>query len=101
MLDLGKIKQDLYKIKLADGTILKIKKPTQAMLLTMVEFRNADEKEDIELLGDLYVLMLRIFNRNTNDIEFSMDDIQEMFALETALIVLKDYMDFSFKQLGE
>lgn len=101
MLDLGKIKQDLYKIKLADGTILKIKKPTQAMLLTMVEFRNADEKEDIELLGDLYALMLRIFNRNTNDIKFSMDDIQEMFALETALIVLKDYMDFSFKQLGE
>lgn len=101
MLDLGKLKQDLYKIKLADGTILKIKKPTQAMLLTMVEFRNADEKEDIELLGDLYALMLRIFNRNTNDIEFSMDDIQEMFALETALIVLKDYMDFSFKQLGE
>ena len=71
------------------------------MLLTMVEFRNADEKEDIELLGDLYALMLRIFNRNTNDIKFSMDDIQEMFALETALIVLKDYMDFSFKQLGE
>lgn len=101
MLDLGKLKQDLYKIKLDDGTILKIKKPTQAMLLTMVEFRNADEKEDIELLGDLYALMLRIFNRNTNDIEFSMDDIQEMFALETALIVLKDYMDFSFKQLGE
>lgn len=101
MLDLGKIKQDLYKIKLADGTILKIKKPTQAMLLTMVEFRNADEKEDIELLGDLYALMLRIFNRNTNDIEFSMEDMQEMFALETALIVLKDYMDFSFKQLGE
>ena len=101
MLDLGKLKQDLYKIKLADGTILKIKKPTQAMLLTMVEFRNADEKEDIELLGDLYALMLRIFNRNTNDIKFSMDDIQEMFALETALIVLKDYMDFSFKQLGE
>lgn len=101
MLDLGKLKQDLYKIKLADGTILKIKKPTQAMLLTMVEFRNADEKEDIELIGDLYVLMLRIFNRNTNDIEFSMEDMQEMFALETALIVLKDYMDFSFKQLGE
>ena len=96
MLDLGKIKQDLYKIKLADGTILKIKKPTQAMLLTMVEFRNADEKEDIELLGDLYALMSRIFNRNTNDIKFSMDDIQEMFALETALIVLKDYMDFFF-----
>lgn len=101
MLDLGKLKQDLYKIKLDDGTILKIKKPTQAMLLTMVEFRNADEKEDIELLGDLYALMLRIFNRNTNDIEFSMEDMQEMFALETALIVLKDYMDFSFKQLGE
>ena len=59
------------------------------------------KKKHIELLDDLYALMLRIFNRNTNDIEFSMDDIQEMFALETALIVLKDYMDFSFKQLGE
>ena len=101
MLDLGKIKQDLYKIKLADGTILKIKKPTQAMLLTMVEFRNADEKEAFELLEDLYALMLRIFNRNANNIEFSMEDIEEMFGLETALIVLKDYMDFSFKQLGE
>lgn len=101
MLDLGKLKQDLYKIKLADGTILKIKKPTHAMLLTMVEFRNIDGKEDIELLDDLYTLILRILNRNTNDIEFSMEDIQEMFDLDTTLLILKDYMDFSFKQLGE
>lgn len=100
MIDLGKLQQDLYKIKLADGTILKLKKPTQAMLLTIMSMADSD-KEEIEIIEELNALMLRIFNRNTNGLEFSKDDIEEMLDIENAMMVLQDYAKFSFKQLGE
>jgi len=101
MLDLSKLTQEYYSIKLTDKTILKIKKPTQAMLKTMVEFQNADSVEEFEVLDILYDLMLRIFNRNTENREFTRDEIEEMLPIEVAVAVLKDYLSFSFASMGE
>ena len=42
MLDLSKITQEYYQIKLPNKTILKLKKPTQSMLRTMLEIDNSD-----------------------------------------------------------
>lgn len=101
MLDLGKLNQELYSIRLADKTILKLKKPTQAMILTMIEFRENGDLEEIEVLNSFYSFMTRMFNRNVNNKEFKQDDIEEMLDIETAMIVFKDYMEFSFNQMGE
>lgn len=101
MLDLGKVKQEQYKIKLADGTVLKLKKPTQAMLITLYEMKNLEDSEDIEVLEKLSEFLLRIFNRNLNDIIYTKDDIEEMLDIESTMIFLNDYFDFHYKKLGE
>ena len=49
MLDLSKFTQNYYSIKLADKTILKLKKPTQKMLKTMIEFQNVDDLDETEV----------------------------------------------------
>ncbi|KAF5056418.1 hypothetical protein DSECCO2_367440 [anaerobic digester metagenome] len=100
MIDLSKVSQESYKIKLPNKDILKIKKPTQAMYKTMNEMVEND-MEEIEIIETLYRLMLRIFNRNLNDIEFTDDEISEMMDIKTAMAVLKDYLQFSVGQLGE
>lgn len=101
MLDLSKLAQEYYNIKLTDKTILKIRKPSQAILKTMIEFQNADRIEEAEVIDFLYDLIFRIFNRNTEDRRFTREEIEEMMSVEIAVEVLKDYFTFSLKILGE
>ena len=100
MLDLSKITQEYYQIKLPNKTILKLKKPTQSMLRTMLEIANSD-MEETEMLDYVYVMITRMFNRNINDIQFTREDIEDMLPIDTAMIVLRYYMDNTLKDLGE
>ena len=44
MLDLGKLQQKLYKVKLLDGTILQIPKPSQLLLKKMIDLEKTENK---------------------------------------------------------
>lgn len=100
MIDLSKRKQELYKIRLEDGTILKLKKPTQSMLMTMINF-SKDFSDEFELINELFVLLTKIFNRNINDKTFTCDDIQEMLDVEIAMEILQDYLTYTLSDLGK
>ena len=100
MIDLGKVKQNLYHIKLANGKILNIKKPTQGMLMRLIDLSHT-EKNNTEVMYEFIDVLTKIFNSNVNRIKFSKKDIEEMFDIETAMIVLEDYLNFCFKDLGK
>lgn len=99
MIDLSKKSTELYKIKLEDGTILKLKKPTQAMLVTMMEMSKA--QEELEVLNELFSLITRIFNRNVNNMTFTQEEIEEMLDLEIAMEIVQDYLENTLKELGK
>ena len=99
MIDLSKKSTELYKIKLEDGTILKLKKPTQAMLVTMMEMSKA--QEELEVLNELFSLITRIFNRNVNNMTFTQEEIEEMLDLEIAMEIVQDYLNSTLKELGK
>lgn len=101
MLDLSKLTQEYYSIKLVDKTILKIKKPTQEILKTMVEIQNADSTDDFEILDIIYDVMFKIFNRNADNRIFTREEIEEMLPVEIVVMVLKDYLSFAFDVMGE
>ena len=101
MLDLSKLTQEYYSIKLVDKTILKIKKPTQEILKTMVEIQNTDSTDDFEILDIIYDVMFKIFNRNADNRIFTKEEIEEMLPVEIAVMVLKDYLSFAFDIMGE
>lgn len=101
MLDLSKLTQEYYSIKLVDKTILKIKKPTQEILKTMVEIQNADSTDDFEILDIIYDVVFKIFNRNADNRIFTREEIEEMLPVEIVVMVLKDYLSFAFDVMGE
>ena len=100
MLDLGKLQQDDYKIKLVNGAILQLPKPSQKLLRRMVGIQGISNSENL-MLEEIYNILFDMFNTNKNGINFTKEDIGKMFDLSTALIVIEDYINFSFNILGE
>ena len=98
MIDLSKQNSKPYEIKMFDGTILKIEKPTQQMLLDLVKLQ---EEEDTGLaLEKLGEMLLKILNRNTNKKVYT-EEILEQFSIEMVAAVIQDYISYSFNLLGE
>lgn len=52
----------------------------------------------IEKINDITA---KIFNNNLNGKTFSNEDIAAMMDLETTILVLKDYLSYSYSLLGE
>ncbi|MEA4894234.1 MAG: hypothetical protein VB064_03130 [Oscillospiraceae bacterium] len=102
MIDLSKRIENLYEIKLADKTILKIKKPTQALLIELTNLQDMVDKDNIKgLLEQFNKLVTRIFNRNTNGRVFTEEEIADMIDIDIANEIIQDYLTFTFNQLGE
>lgn len=99
MIDLTQSNEKLYEIKLPDKTILKIRKPSQGLLIELAKLEDADGS--VETLERVNSLTTRIFNRNKNGRAFSEEEIADMMDLETSIMVLKDYLAVTYKQLGE
>lgn len=100
MIDLSKRKQELYKIKLEDGTILKLKKPTQSMLTQMIEM-SQEIDDNQELMKQVFILLTSIFNRNINDRAFTQQQIEEMLDLEISMEIIQDYLNSTLLELGK
>ena len=84
MLDLGKLQQKLYKVKLLDGTILQIPKPSQLLLKKMMDLEKTENKAT-DLLYEINNILFEIFNTNKNGIKYTLEDIEKMFDLSIAL----------------
>ncbi|MCI1959700.1 MAG: hypothetical protein LKJ25_08785 [Clostridia bacterium] len=102
MLDLNTLTQKYYEVKLLDGSIIHLKHPTQGMLNTMVSFSNIKSSTDnTQVINVLYDLMTRIFNRNTEGVTFTREQIGDMLDIKAAMYVLNDYIHSNFDNLGE
>lgn len=102
MIDLGQLKNKHYSIKLTNGKVLRIKPPTRAMMINLMEMTKADTKTDDEAFNELYSLLTDIFNRNINKMHFSKTKIENMIEEPTtAFYILKDYLQYSFDIMGE
>lgn len=101
MLDLSKLYKDkYYEVRLIDGTELKLKRPTQAMIeytIDMAELENND-KEAVKSVSNMFC---RILNRNTDNKQFSREDIIEDYDLAVIVYVIKDYFAFWEKEVIE
>ena len=71
-------------------------------MIKLMELTKADTKTDDEAFEELYSLLTDIFNRNINKIHFSKTKIENMIEEPTtALYILQDYLEHSFKIMGE
>lgn len=101
MIDLNTLNSKFYEIKLTDGSILRLKKPTQNTYIELASIKDLDRNNPAELLMTLRILTTKIFNGNAEGRIFTEDEIGEMMPLEIMLYVLTDYLNFAKKDLGE
>lgn len=103
MLDLTVVCGSIYDIKLADGTCLHLKMPTQAMYETIMLMGDMDkkDKDNNKLMELAYTMFVRILNRNTEGRVFTVEEVKEEYDFTVALMVVGDYMQYFAKNIAE
>lgn len=101
MLDLSTVCAKLYQIKMADGTVLELKRPTQALYTTILQLADKAKTDnaDMQLIDAAMEVFVRILNRNTEGIEFTREELESDYDFTVALMVMGDYMKFYAEEI--
>lgn len=101
MLDLRELKAKApYQMRLENGTVLDIKLPTQALLVKMIQLENY-EGGTADVLDELFEITTDIFNNNTNNLTFTLEDIKSNYDFTICSFIIQDYLQEVSKNLGE
>lgn len=102
MLDLTLMNNDLYEIRLLDGTELKLKRPTQAMMQLTVSLQEFSKNEmQADTINALTELFTQILNRNTDGKKFEAAQIAQDYDFTTITYVVEDYFNYWNKEVDE
>lgn len=102
MLDLTTAAKKLYEIKMPDGEVLKLRLPTQGLLMKLMDMQSGiASKEPLAVLNDLTDITTEIFNLNTAGRKFTNEDIANMLDFSLMMTVVQDYFNTTTKTLGE
>lgn len=95
ILDLSVFDEETLDLKTAEGRIIHLKKPTQAMAIAMLQLRNLSDKTAPEAaLAIQNSVVLKIMNNNADGITFTPESIAAM-TLATKNGIVKGYADFA------
>ncbi len=88
ILDLSIFKEDTLDIRLLDGTLLHISKPTQRMVIEMLKLKNiSDDTTAEQLAATMDTLVLGILNSNRDGRNYNLRFVMDMqLRLKHAII---------------
>lgn len=97
MLDLSVLKEKYWELKMFDGEVLLIKRPSQKMVIDMMGYEDTFKKEENPRLKiDAFVGMLsQILNNNVSGKKYSDDYISAVFDFSIGMAVVQNYMEFA------
>lgn len=103
MLDLTTQAKKLYEIKMPDGEILKLKMPTQGLLMKLMDMDKIikGNNDPMEVLNQLTAIVAEILNLNTDGKKFTIEDVANMLDFNIMMLVIQDYFNTTTKTLGE
>ena len=97
ILDLSVYKQETLDITMPDGALLHIRKPTQAMLIKMLNMRGVDENAPSErIAGVIDDFVLGVLNSNTDGRTFAQKDMGSL-TLEMKTAIIDAYSAFAYE----
>ena len=102
MLDLTTLCGNLYEIKMADGEVLHLKRPTQGMYQRMIdlgqETNNGENTTAVmEIAMDMFT---KIINQNDKGKQFTQEELSKDYNFTIALMVMNDYMTYYANEIG-
>ena len=88
VLDLTAFIEETLDVKMPNGEVVSLKKPTERMVIAMINLRekanSADAKEQLAAISEMILLIL---NSNTNGKKFVEEDIEDLnIPMRTAII---------------
>ncbi|MBM6776021.1 hypothetical protein H7U34_01825 [Collinsella tanakaei] len=103
MLDLTNAFGELYQVKLFDGTVLNLKRPTQALQNAIIGLQKmgGSTKNIEKLMNETMSIFVRVLNRNNEGIEYTVDNIGADYDYSVALLVIGDYLKYYSQEITE
>lgn len=99
MLDLSTLKNKYYELKMFDGEVLRIERPSQKMVIEMMGYE--DKLKDLEdkkgILDAFIDTLFDILNNNVDGKKFTKKWIAESFDFSIGMALVEDYMQFVSK----
>lgn len=90
----------LYDIVMPDGKKISLKMPTQKLFQQMLGIQNKMD-DPIGVMDAVYDILTEIFNLNIQGIKYQKSQIEEELDLQTAMLVIQDYVTNTTQILGE
>lgn len=97
MLDLTKKMFDYYELIWFDGEKLNIKRPSQALLINMLNLEKLPEDKQIEAVYDV---VKELLNNNTNNRVFTDEEVDSI-DFSIIELIMEDYLQTVFPNLGQ
>lgn len=97
VIDLSVFEDQTLDLKLPDGTLLKIQKPTQRMVIEMLKFKKLDVKNPDAVIKAVDSVVSMILNNNENIKTFTQDDIDKVLNFSMKMAIIQGYSEFIIK----
>lgn len=100
MLDLTVLQQQTLEIKMLDGSVIKLKKPSQKLMLEFVSFEKIVNDLDMEKqMEEIKALTLAILNNNTAGKHFS--ELNQDYDLTIQQAIITAYGKFMSEVMSQ
>ncbi len=93
ILDLTVYKDQTLDIKMVDGQVLHIRKPSQAMAVEVIKFRETDMKDPLAVIKATNLLVWLILNTNDDLQKITKESVSNL-SIEVQTQIIKAYVDF-------
>lgn len=97
MLDLTKKMFDYYELVWFDGKKIEIKRPSQALLIEMMNLEKLPEDKQIE---GMYDIVRAVLNNNTKNRVFTKEEVDSI-DYSIVELIMEDYLQSVFPNLGQ
>jgi len=102
MLDLSVFQREYWEVKLFDGSIIHISKPSQRLVIDMMAVQqtfadlntNPDKYTVEDILKEFNDILMKILNNNKEEKKFTIKYIEQNFDLEIGNVFISEYMEF-------
>ena len=96
MLDWTAICGSMYEIKLLDGKVYRLRRPTQALYETLLRVGELAKDEDKtgEVMSETIAILAQVLNRNDEGVLFTKEQLEDEYDFTVAMTVIGDYMKY-------
>lgn len=95
VIDLSVFEKQTLALKMPDGGILQIRKPTQQMVIEMMKFRAINQDSDIEMIVNaMDAMVLAILNSNEQMKTYTQEELNNTLNLDMKTIIIQAYGEF-------